>query len=1415
MDFLKNLLGIGDNIKNFVKDKASNVLNQARSLGNQQANFMATHNPINTIVRPVQNALTLNQAQKVKNPVLRTAAEIGQGIVNTPANILKGFGDTAEQIQRSDLRKPSDWLKIAGNAGTMATDMASLVYGGGAAKNVASQAFKMPAKQTFSTVAKQGFIQGAKPGAIFGAGYGASQGLKEGDNVHDQILNALKEGSIQTAIGLIMGGGLGAGTASVGLLAKKGVQEAKLIGKDIEKIRNPYSQKIVPQTTHTMDGAITTPQAPNTVSREATTGLAGRTPNGTPGYKYPGYKEPVFIDTVKDTFKPESATFKFMQQPKAGMGIEDVTRGGTAVTPKLAQEIDNSTVGMITQYQDIPNLKFDGSQELPENMVNHIFDDIGGKAKMYNAGDNVADQLKQQFGSKKYTTLEAIRDDAMAFLSKQSDNIPPAKTLEQIQKEAMDYSVQKDGRWDMADNPSDTLGRKYYDEKLNELKAQNGIDGGIATDKKPSDMANMGINTDHLNVGDEAKANIDQAMTDLKPTIEQTVGKVMSKEEVQQAAEATAKTLQKTLTREEILDIGAKAMNLRQEIATLSEKGVVTPELIDALKRDKEFSSGTARLLQQRSIDVDPGEKNPMLQMIQAVTNKVGNIDDVLKAAEGVDFNDANQSAVFYRQFIKPKVGDWLDLLRYNSMLSSPLTHIVNISSNLVNSGAVAPIEKTAAGSIDFLRSAITGKERQQFAGEGASFLVGYAKSLGEASHRFADVMTGKKASTNLDVRNIPLIPGSKTEATLAFPMKLLEGMDQFFTALTEGGERSSLQYRQGKGVAVPNMEKQVRDKSAYRIFRQDLHADGQGTLLDAIDTVTGMVMKARNSENPIIRNIAKWTIPFIKTPMNIFKQGIEYSPAGFATAIGAENKTEQIAKAAVGSAIFSGAAMLLESGRLTWGEPINEKDKNAFRAAGMQPYSVKLGETWYSYQKLPPGLAFSIAMVAAMDDTQKNAKLGDDTVDQILTSIAKYGQFLSDQSYAKSIGDLLTAAKGGESGISRLLSNYPQQVVPFRAFGGWLARLTDDVQRKVDPEGSFIDKQVQQLMMNIPGLSDDVPARKDNFGNDIVNNNNVANSFSPVKMSDENKTAADSYNTQILDKREEARRKELRAQVKDGGRLKEQNPDISQAANDYIYAYELEKYTGDNNETGIKKYTLETEKMNVARNIFGGADKYKDLPEDVKPEIYKAMGLDTADVEYDYVASQADASKAAFVIEELKSAELDHNGVIQALVNGRKESVSGKMVVSNGVIDELYNQDLITSAEKTALKKIKIGSDGQVAKSATGGAKKGAKASVSSLVSALKKSPVSGKGGKTRASGVKTPSQVKVPNNTVNPTLQTNVAAPAIPKIDQLIQANKAKFAISAKSDRKLSSLVRGGGGSSSKAPVKLSQSFYRGGRA
>lgn len=649
--------------------------------------------------------------------------------------------------------------------------------------------------------------------------------------------------------------------------------------------------------------------------------------------------------------------------------------------------------------------------------------------------------------------------------------------------------------------------------------------------KKSLDEVSSFYNLGRLNVSNKAKQAIQGEVDNAGKILEGTVGKRLTNVEVQKIADVTSGVLNKTVTRQQTAETIARNLKLRQEIAHVAESGKIDDNFVKLWVKDKAAGEDIARQLQARKISADPKTAGIIDIVLNAIYKQTQNADEVIKASKGVDFTDAKQVTELYRSFVKPKASEWIDLLRYNSMLTSPNTHIVNIVSNLQGTSLLTPIEKTVTGLIDATRSALTGSPRQYAIGEGAAYTKGYFTNLAKGVEDFTDVMRGRSLIVHPDAHHIPLATkGLKSvfEKTLNFPLRLLEGMDKFFSAMTVGGLENAQKYALSKGIKRTS---DITEEAASRVFRGGTVK--QGYVLNAVDSLTNLVMQARSSENVLLSTIAKFTLPFVRTPTEIFKQGIEYSPLGISTLAGAANKTEQLSKTIIGTASAAGAALLLGQDRLTWSPPSSEKQRGEFYAAGRQPYSIKMGDKWISYSKLHPAFAFNFALISAIDDQVKNQRLGESDADSILKAFGKWGNFIADQSYLKNIGDFVAGVKGDSGGITKLISNYPQQLVPFRALLSWVQRLTDPVQRQVDPKGTMLEKQMQQFMTQIPGLAQQVPERRGPLGNILKSENRLTNAFSPNRVTDVNKPYEALYQVERMKRKMINTRQDIRDKIK------------------------------------------------------------------------------------------------------------------------------------------------------------------------------------------------------------------------------------------------------------------------------------------
>lgn len=628
------------------------------------------------------------------------------------------------------------------------------------------------------------------------------------------------------------------------------------------------------------------------------------------------------------------------------------------------------------------------------------------------------------------------------------------------------------------------------------------------TDEISGPTTTVKLNTNRLDLPKQAKTHLDRETTE--------VIKRLSNDDVARLAKSAGLDL-KTNSIAQTRKIIARQLNVRRDAVRLqnaAREARLKGDLDAAARLLKESAErgrtsraqGTdiARQLQARRIIADELD-TPQQKIFKLLDNAGVNPDVYAKRFANVDFDDARQVMQAYRELVPAKAWDWIDAVRYNSMLSSPLTHAVNTFSNALNVGVVAPVEKTVRGVID-AAGGLFGKERKFAAGEGLAYASASVKAIREAADNFVDVMRGKAGTQTADIDDysMPLATGGAkgaVGATLQFPTRLLGAADKFFRTLARSGEENALRVREAKGIKIKGDRKALAEhEAAYRVYQQELGEKGQGKILETIDSVANAItgLRARN-------RVFGWVFPFIKTPTNLLKQGIEYSPLGFANLAGNADKTTALTRAAIGTAVFGTAAAMVDSGDITWAEPTNPEERAAFRAEGKQPYAIRVGDTWISFVKLPPAISFPFALTSAVNDAVKSKAIDENTADAIFEGVAKWGQFLSDQSYVKNIGDFLKTVKGDTESFTQAIANYPQQLIPFRALTGWLARMTDPLDRKINTDRGFIDEQIQALMLQYPGLRQNVDARVNPFTDQPLEANNPAlNAFSPLRITND-----------------------------------------------------------------------------------------------------------------------------------------------------------------------------------------------------------------------------------------------------------------------------------------------------------------------
>lgn len=501
------------------------------------------------------------------------------------------------------------------------------------------------------------------------------------------------------------------------------------------------------------------------------------------------------------------------------------------------------------------------------------------------------------------------------------------------------------------------------------------------------------------------------------------------------------------------------------------------------------------------------------IQSMQKGAEVAGNYKAMLEATGGREtsqiildrmatIDPENQVAVniFIRDVTKATTPDKIYEAWINALLSSPTTHVVNITSNTLTALSAVPESFTGAA-IDFARAKATGTPRERYFGESAHKVYGVWDGLKEGVRKgvwsFVNEMPTEGIS-KLEVGRIKAIKGKKGEVA-RLPGRFLITADEFFKAVNYTTEVRALAYRQAvkEGMRGKDRSKRIAEiiqnpsaelkqaatkEMLYRVFQQDL---GPGA-----KKISGL------RRHWGLRYIA----PFIRTPVNIAKYGLERTPLNYGRILHKALKGElkkgelstELGRATVGSMIGAVVFMHALEGNITGRGPDSKAERQALMRTGWQPYSVKVGDTYYSYGRLEP-LGMVLGLHADASEIWEQMK--EDEREDVATLIVKaITQNLTSKTWLRGVGDLMNAM----TDPTRYAETWTQRVAGTVVPSGVAA-----VARGMDPTLRRAETILEKVRSRIPGHSKKGLPRLDLWGEAIrYGGGPMAQVFSPIYVS-------------------------------------------------------------------------------------------------------------------------------------------------------------------------------------------------------------------------------------------------------------------------------------------------------------------------
>jgi len=470
--------------------------------------------------------------------------------------------------------------------------------------------------------------------------------------------------------------------------------------------------------------------------------------------------------------------------------------------------------------------------------------------------------------------------------------------------------------------------------------------------------------------------------------------------------------------------------------------------------------------------------------------NRNKKLDEPAKEAmiETITKLDTRDNKAFLKALDDLMKPDWFDKVAEWSVaakLWNPTTHLVNLGGNAIRQAldiGVKTLTNPMAAKAD-MQGALYGLKI------GARNAAKVFTSDGYAAQLSKYIETGG---------NVPAIKG-KIGTAVRTPFRMLSAGDEIFRnmAYQRKLHRDAYKIAKKEGLSGNQLSRRMEELLNTPTFKMMEDATNEAKRMTFQEELGSITSKINNLRDPSKYDtkggkafgvFARTFLPFLKTPTNLFKQSVDFTPFGLAknwpelrkaAAAGDQEKIRTIlGEAVVGTALIAVIAAEALDGNVTGGIPKDPADKDRFYREKKLPYAIKFGDRWYQYQRLDP-LALVVGMTADLANSE------DISVGALANTMS---QNLQDKTYLSGVSDLMKLLTGEEWEREYVLKSALLGSA-FPSFIGHTARSVDPTVRVTDTIGERIQSQ-------IPGLSQDLPARVNVLGYDVERANKGLNYF-------------------------------------------------------------------------------------------------------------------------------------------------------------------------------------------------------------------------------------------------------------------------------------------------------------------------------
>lgn len=571
--------------------------------------------------------------------------------------------------------------------------------------------------------------------------------------------------------------------------------------------------------------------------------------------------------------------------------------------------------------------------------------------------------------------------------------------------------------------------------------------------------------------------------------------------------------------------IGNKA-KLQEAIQTTAMAGTQAGQTVQALALlNHQTPQGQVTWI-QRSVDKlnkelkhKKGDKAKQFEFTPEMQQKILNAKDKQEMNNVIDevYQELGQQVP--KSFIE-KLDSW----RYFSMLANPRTHIRNIVGNFAM-GKMQGVKNKVAGAIEDTMSLVN-KDMER---------THTLKRASKETKQFAkNDLNNVDIQTRLELNENKYNPKSRIEnSQRTFKSDVLEKTIgkafNFNDTALEAEDGFGLKHAYVKALseymtANKLTPETITEKQLAKARNHAIEEAKEATFHSKNAIATAINQFSR--KNKLTKYTTDAILPFVKTPMNVAKAGLEYNPTGLIKTLTVDsvklrkgnisvNKyIDNLSKGLTGTGLAVLGYAMAKAGILKASGGDDDKKEKYDEALGRQAYSLEINGKTFSLDWLAPaGIPLFVGAEAQNIKSQgekekKSISSDDDSKSkQIMESLENWANAMSNSispmSEMSMISGLTSALKSYDNDSQKMLGtmatnslkSYVNQFVPTAL--GQFARTTDEYERnttstKTGVLSKPIDQVKLQVMSKIPGLRQKLPTKSDIWGNEVKQQANI-----------------------------------------------------------------------------------------------------------------------------------------------------------------------------------------------------------------------------------------------------------------------------------------------------------------------------------